>query len=79
METTLGIEKTDVKTVIVKKKHDVKIEDEHKFKDLPSDEIITVFTLHKEFYELDKDEKIQLLKGLIDFSIDEIGKIRYKI
>lgn len=79
MENILGLEKTDVKTVIVKKKHDVKIEDEYKFKDLPSDETITVFTLHKEFYELDKDEKIKVLNGLIDFSVDEIGKIRYKI
>ena len=79
METILGIEKIDVKTVIVRKKHDVKIEDEHKFKDLPPDEEITVFTLHKEFYKLGKDEKIKLLKGLIDFSADEIGKIRYKI
>ena len=79
METIFGLEKTDVKTVVVKKKHDVKTEDEYKYKDLPPDETITVFTLHKEFYDLDKDEKIKILKGLIDFSTDEVGKIRYKI
>jgi hypothetical protein len=72
MKITLELEKTDRKIVIVKKKHDVKNEDEHKFKDLPLDEEITLFTLHKEFYGLDKDEKIKLLKGLIDFSVDEI-------
>jgi hypothetical protein len=75
----IDLKNTDLKTIIRRKTHNVKLEDEFKYKDLPPDEVITVFTLHKEFYKLDKDEKIKLLKGLIDFSADEIGKIRYKI
>ncbi|MCP4984896.1 MAG: hypothetical protein GY928_02165 [Colwellia sp.] len=58
--------KTDLKTVIIKKNHNSK------------DEETTIFTLHKEFHDLDKVDKIKFLEGLIIYVTDELGKIRYK-
>lgn len=68
---------TDLKTVIIRKKHEIKLEDEFKYKDLPSDESTTVFTLHKEYNELTKDEKLQIMKGLLDYVVTELGRINH--
>ena len=74
---SINLNSTDLKTVIKRKKHEIKLEDEFKYKDLPSDEEITVFTLHKEYNELSKDEKLQIMKGLLDYVVTELGRINF--
>jgi len=74
---SINLEKTDLKTVIRRKTHGIKMEYEFKYKDLPSDEVITFFTLHKEYNELSKDEKLEIMKGLLDYVVTELGKINH--
>jgi hypothetical protein len=74
---SIDLKNIDLKTVIRRKKHEVKIEDEFKYKDLPSDEVITVFTLHKEYNELNKDEQLQIMIGLLDYVVTELGRINH--
>jgi hypothetical protein len=74
---SIDLKNTDFKTVIRRKKNEVKIEDEFKYKDLPSDEVITVFTLHKEYNELNKDEQLQIMRGLLDYVVTELGRINH--
>lgn len=74
---SIDLKNTDVKTVLRRKKHEVKMEDEFKYKNLPSDEEITVFTLHKEYNGLSKDEKLQIMNGLLDFVVTELGRINH--
>ena len=74
---SIDLKNTDLKTVIRRKKHEVKIEDEFKYEDLPSDEVITVFTLHKEYNELNKDEQLQIMRGLLDYVVTELGMINH--
>ena len=68
---SIDLKKTDLKTVVKRKKHEIKLED------VPSDEEITVFTLHKEYNELNKDEKLQIMKGLLDYVVTELGSINH--
>jgi hypothetical protein len=74
---SIDLKNIDLKTVVRRKKHEVKIEDEFKYKDLPSDEVITVFTLHKEYNEINKDEQLQIMRGLLDLVVTELGRINH--
>jgi hypothetical protein len=73
----IDLKNTDIKTIIIRKTHDVKLEDEFKYKDLPPDEEIVVFTLHKEYHELDKNEKLQVLRGILNDVVDELGRVNH--
>jgi len=62
---SIDLQNTDLKTVIIRKTHN-------------EDETIPVFTLHKEYNQLNKDEKLQIMKGLLDYVVTELGRINQK-
>jgi len=50
-----------------------------KFQLVENSTIIELFVINKEYFDLTKDERIKHMKGLLDYCVDEIGRLRYKI
>lgn len=70
-DISIDLGSIDKRIMLKKKRCDVKT-GESKY----LGEAMTVFTIHKEFNELGKYEKLQALGGILDYTINEIGKVK---
>lgn len=68
----------DTKYIVSDRMHNITPENVLKYSNLPPKKKVVVFTIHKEYQDVSDARKLRVLRTLIDFAIDEIGKIKYK-